>query len=84
MWSVGWYCALYQNPQGEKLFNFFIVTLLLLCTMSDSHIGRPWQKSNGNRPKYSYSIAIQHQDVFIEMYLYYEYFQQQITTNFRG
>ena len=56
--------------------------------MSDSNIGRPWQKSNGNRPKYSYfniiSIAIQHQDVFIEMYLYYKYFQQQITTNFRG
>ena len=34
--------------------------------MSDSHVGRPWQKSNGNRPKYSYftmiSMAIQHQE----------------------
>ena len=34
--------------------------------MSDSHVGRPRQKSNGNRPKYSYftmiSMAIQHQE----------------------
>ena len=34
--------------------------------MSDSHVGRPQQKSNGNRPKYSYftmiSMAIEHQE----------------------
>ena len=34
--------------------------------MSDSHVGRPRQKSNGNRPKYSYftmiSMAIEHQE----------------------
>ena len=34
--------------------------------MSDSHVGRPRQKNNGNRPKYSYfmmiSMAIEHQE----------------------
>ena len=34
--------------------------------MSDSHVGRPRQKSNGNRPQYSYftmiSMAIEHQE----------------------
>ena len=34
--------------------------------MNDSHVGRPQQKNNGNRPKYSYftmiSMAIQHQE----------------------
>ena len=50
----------------KNLLYWFIVTLLLLCTMSDRLVDRPWQKSNGNRPKYSYftmiSMAIQHQE----------------------
>ena len=50
----------------KNLLYWFIVTLLLLCTMSDRLVGRPQQKSNGNRPKYSYftmiSMVIQHQE----------------------